>query len=218
MNRSTKKATIYEYVLEKLMTRQYAFGEKIVVKELSEETGVSRQPIMSALSNLQERGFVEIRAQVGCTVSRPSSGEVRDFYLLFSANEGLIAGLAAERGTPEELRRLVEINEKIGRINPDHSDADEDYRKLNEDFHQQMHDMARAPLVSRQQMANFELSDFFVVQSCGFEAHLHDATTEHQEIISALRNGDRNAAQQAARRHIDSVANEVVEAMQRLED
>lgn len=98
MNKSTKKAAIYDYILEKLITRQYRFGEKIVVKELSEETGVSRQPIMSALSNLQERGFVEITAQVGCTVYRPSSSEVRDFYRLFSTNEGLVAALAAERG------------------------------------------------------------------------------------------------------------------------
>src|SRR5690554_501074 len=101
MNKSTKKAAIYDHILEKLMTRQYRFGEKIVVKELSEETGVSRQPIMSALSNLQERGFVEITAQVGCTVYRPDSRAVSDFYRLFSANEGLIAALAAERGSED---------------------------------------------------------------------------------------------------------------------
>lgn len=214
MNKSTKKAAIYDHILEKLMTRQYRFGEKIVVKELSEETGVSRQPIMSALSNLQERGFVEITAQVGCTVYRPDSRAVSDFYRLFSANEGLIAALAAERGSEDQKRRLVEINEKIGQINPAHSDADISYRKLNEEFHHQLHQMARSPLVSRQQMANFELSDFFIVQSCGFEVHLSDATDEHQGIIRGVAEGDATFARNAAMAHIDSVASQVVEALQ----
>lgn len=213
MNKSTKKAAIYDHILEKLMTRQYRFGEKIVVKELSEETGVSRQPIMSALSNLQERGFVEITAQVGCTVYRPDSRAVSDFYRLFSANEGLIAALAAERGSEDEKRRLVEINEKIGQINPAHSDADTSYRKLNEEFHHQLHQMARSPLVSRQQMANFELSDFFIVQSCGFEAHLSHVTGEHDEIIAAIRDGDGAAANAKAMLHIDSIALQVVDAL-----
>ncbi|BEH12991.1 GntR family transcriptional regulator [Marinobacter shengliensis] len=213
MNKSTKKAAIYEYILEKLMTRQYRFGEKIVVKELSEETGVSRQPIMSALSNLQERGFVEITAQVGCTVYRPSSSEVDDFYRLFSTNEGLVAALAAERGQAQEVRRLAEINEKIHQINPAHTDADADYRRLNEAFHHCLHAMARSPLVSRQQMANFELSDFFIVQSCGFEAHLGQVTDEHEEIIAAIRAGDAAAAQARAMEHIDSIARQVVKAL-----
>ena len=215
MNKSTKKAAIYDHILEKLMTRQYRFGEKIVVKELSEETGVSRQPIMSALSNLQERGFVEITAQVGCTVYRPDSRAVSDFYRLFSANEGLIAALAAERGSEQEKRRLVEINEKIGQINPAHSDADINYRTLNEEFHHQLHQMARSPLVSRQQMANFELSDFFIVQSCGFEVHLGDATDEHKHIIDAVQRADATAARNAAVMHIDSVAEQVVHALER---
>lgn len=213
MNKPTKKAAIYDHILEKLMTRQYRFGEKIVVKELSEETGVSRQPIMSALSNLQERGFVEITAQVGCTVYRPSSNEVDDFYRLFSTNEGLVAALAAERGQAQEVRRLAEINEKIHQINPAHTDADADYRRLNEDFHHCLHAMARSPLVSRQQMANFELSDFFIVQSCGFEAHLGQVTDEHEEIIAAIRAGDAAAARTRAMEHIDSIARQVVDAL-----
>lgn len=217
MNKSTKKAAIYDYILEKLMTREYRFGEKILVKGLSEETGISRQPIMSALNNLQERGFVQIMAQVGCTVYWPASSDVSDFYKMFSANEGLVAALAAERGTEQEIRRLAEINEKINQINASHTDADISYRKLNDDFHHHLHGMARSSLVSRQQMANFELSDFFIVQSCGFEAHLDHVTDEHDAIIGAIRSGDSMAAQGAAMAHIDSIARQVVAALKQVE-
>jgi hypothetical protein len=46
--------------------------------------------------------------------------------------------------------------------------------------------MARPPIVSTRQLANFELSDFFIVHSCGFSAHLKVATEEHDEIIAIL--------------------------------
>ncbi|WP_417522082.1 GntR family transcriptional regulator [Marinobacter sp.] len=213
LNTSTKKAAIYDHILNKLMTGQYRFGEKILVKGLSEETGVSRQPIMSALSNLQERGFVQITAQVGCTVYNPSIQEVSDFYRVFGSNEGLIAALAAERCLDEEKQRLEEINEKIEQINPRSRGVELSYMKLNEEFHNHLHLMARSPLISRQQMANFQLSDFFIVQSCGFQAHIDDATEEHGSIIEAINSGEPDAAQQSANRHIENIARQVLEAM-----
>src|SRR5690554_4729720 len=95
-----KKDLIYQDVLGRLLSRQYRVGEKISVKDISNETAVSRQPIMTALNNLQERGFVHITAQVGCEVVDPAVSEVADFYRMFSATEGLIASLAAERHSP----------------------------------------------------------------------------------------------------------------------
>ncbi len=213
MNTSTKKAAIYNHILDKLMTGQYRFGEKILVKGLSEETGVSRQPIMSALSNLQERGFVQITAQVGCTVYNPTSQEVHDFYRMFATNEGLISALAAERGLDEEKQRLTEINEQIDQINPKHGGADLNYLKLNAEFHNQLHLMARSPLISRQQMANFQLSDFFIVQSCGFQPHINNAIEEHGSIIEAINSSDPDSAQRSASQHIESIARQVFNAM-----
>lgn len=218
MDKSSKKAAIYEFVLDKLLRGEYRFGEGISVKELGDQTGVSRQPIMSALNSLQERGFIKIMAQVGCSVAEPSSQEVSDFYHMFSVNEGLLASLAAQRGTPDGVRRLEEINDKIGLINPEHSDADISYRKLNLEFHHHLHHLACSPLVSRRQMANFELSDFFIVQSCGFKAHLGDVSDEHGEIIDALKRKDAVLAKAAAMEHIDSIAEQVVTAMKVVED
>ncbi|ANI53796.1 GntR family transcriptional regulator [Pseudomonas sp. DR 5-09] len=216
MHTPNKKVAIYQEILQRLLTRRYRFGEKIFVKEIGESTGVSRQPIMTALNSLQERGFVQIIAQVGCQVVQPSPDEVADFYRMFANTEGLIASLAAERGTPMEVARLQELNEQIARINPAHSDASESYRNLNVDFHRLLHAMARSPIVSTRQMANFELSDFFIVQSCGFQAHLPDVTGEHDEIIAALSTRNHKHCKAAAMAHIESVSRHVIEAMQRL--
>ena len=76
----SKKDQIYQEILSRLFSGRYRFGEPIPVKEISEETGVSRQPIMTALYRLQDNGFVRITAQVGCEVVRPTVEEVSDFF------------------------------------------------------------------------------------------------------------------------------------------
>ncbi len=213
MHTPNKKVAIYQEILERLLSRRYRFGEKILVKEIGESTGVSRQPIMTALNSLQERGFVQITAQVGCQVVQPTVDEVEDFYKMFSVTEGLIAGLAAERCLPSEVARMRELNEKIAQINPAHSDAADSYRSLNVQFHRQLQEMARSPIVSSRQLANFELSDFFIVQSCGFTAHLNVVTDEHDDIIAALTVKNPELAKKSAMQHIDSVSRHVVEAL-----
>lgn len=209
-----KKDLIYQEVLGRLLSRKYVFGEKISVKEISAETGISRQPIMTALNSLQERGFVHITAQVGCEVVNPAVSEVADFYRMFAATEGLIASLAAERHTPGELARLQEINEQIMALDHNAANLSERYRQLNADFHRHLHRMARSEIISTRQLSNFELSDFFVVQTCGFHFHLDAATDEHSEIIAAIRNRDAQAACTAAEGHIASVSRGVVASME----
>lgn len=208
-----KKIAIYQEILERLLSKRYRFGEKILVKEISESTGVSRQPIMTALNSLQERGFIHITAQVGCQVVDPAAEEIADFYEMFAHTEGLIASLAAERGTPAEVARLKEINDKIARIDKSSSDGADDYRMLNGEFHRLLHAMARSPMVSSRQLANFELSDFLIVQSCGFAVHLKDVAGEHDEIIAALETRNVEAARHASVTHLDSVAHDVVECL-----
>ncbi|WP_350600975.1 FCD domain-containing protein [Pseudomonas sp. 65/3-MNA-CIBAN-0223] len=126
--------------------------------------------------------------------------------------------VAAERGTPAEVARMRELNEKIANINPSHSDASDSYRNLNVEFHRLLHAMARSPIVSTRQLDNFELSDFFIVQSCGFNAHLPAVTDEHDEIIAALTTRNAKAAGKAAMEHIESVSRQVIEALQSHED
>lgn len=213
MNAPPKKTYIYQEILERLFTCRYRFGDRILVKEISEETGVSRQPIMTALNTLQDRGFVRITAQVGCEVVTPSPEGVRDFYRMFAAIEGLVAELATSRATPAEVAKLQFINNQIAGLPPGQPASAEAYRLHNVEFHKQLHSMARSPIVCGRQRANFELSDFFIVQTCGFNAHLEDVTAEHQRIIECIVAMDPLSAHAAAKAHIESVSDKVASGL-----
>ncbi len=208
-----KKNYIYQEILERLFTCQYRFGDRILVKEIGEEMGVSRHPIMTALYRLQERGFVTITAQVGCEVVTPTPEAIQDFYRMFALTEGLIAELAASRASAADISRLRLINDQIHALDATRSANADEYRRLNVDFHTQLHAMAKSPLLCSRQLANFELSDFFIVQTCGFRAHLGLVADEHNAVIAAIVARQPEAANRAAREHIESVSRSVAAAL-----
>ncbi len=208
-----KKNHLYQDILQRLFRCEYRFGDRIPVKEIGEEMGVSRQPIMTALYKLQERGFVQITAQVGCEVVTPGAESIQDFYRMFALTEGLIAELAASRATAEEIAQLRLINAQIEALDAGDASHAGAYRQLNVAFHTALHAMAHSPVVCDRQSANFELSDFYIVQTCGFRAHLDRVAGEHQAVIEAIAARQPDAARAAAQAHIDSVSQTVSAAL-----
>lgn len=211
---SSKKDYVYHELLSQLLNRKYSFGEKLIVKQIGEELGVSKQPIMTALSSLQERGFVTITAQVGCQVLNPSISEVQDFYQMFAANEGIIASLATKRGNKESIKKLKSINSQIKKLKLEDISARQEYRLLNTEFHKQIQEMANSIILSNRQVANYQLSDFFIVQTSGFRKSMIDSYDEHQKIITAIEIGNSEKSKQIAIQHINRVSKSVRLAME----
>jgi GntR family transcriptional repressor for pyruvate dehydrogenase complex len=90
-------------------------------RELSEQLGVSRTVVREATKLLQERGLVKVLTGSGSFVSKVESSAISQSISLFMWGHGHafhdlleirkmfeveIAGLAAERATPEEVREL----------------------------------------------------------------------------------------------------------------
>jgi DNA-binding GntR family transcriptional regulator len=204
-----KKNTIHDLLIERLLSTHYAFGDRILVKELAAETGISRQPIMTALSKLNADGFVRIIPQVGCEVINPSRDEIADFFLMFERMEGLLAELAAARRTDRQMRDLKLIQHKLT-IDSDHSITPQEYCEINREFHQMVHVMAQSPLLDERQRNNFNMSDFFINQTVGFELFMADAMREHEDIIEALGKRDAAWARKVSEEHIAAIRRAVL--------
>lgn len=205
----TKKNAIHDLLIDRLLSTHYAFGDRILVKELASETGISRQPIMTALSKLNADGFVRIIPQVGCEVINPSRDEIADFFLMFERMEGLLAELAATRRTDRQMRDLKLIQHKLT-IDSDHSITPQEYCEINREFHQMIHVMAQSPLLDERQRNNFNMSDFFINQAVGFEMFMADAMREHEDIIDALDKRDAARARKVSEEHIAAIRRAVL--------
>lgn len=205
-----KKDEIYDLLVRRLVEAYYSFGQRLSVKDLAVDTGASRQPIMAALNRLSSEGFVRIIPQVGCQVVRPDRNEIADFYLMFERMEGLLAELAAARRTDEQLRELRALQTRILAIDFSDPAGARDYGALNRAFHQLVHDMAQSPFVDERQNSNFNMSDFFINQSGGFDNFMEDAAHEHDEIIDAIASKSPARARALIEAHIAAVASAVL--------
>jgi DNA-binding GntR family transcriptional regulator len=202
----SKQSEIYDLLVQRLVSARYAFGERILVRELATEFGVSRQPIMTALNWLAADGFVRIIPQVGCKVISPDRNAIADFYLMFQRMEGLLAELAAARRTDQQLAELREQQRRIVSMAADQEALREHYAELNRNFHQTIAAMADSALVEEKQSANFNMSDFFINHAIGFDTLGAGVAQEHEPIIDAIARREPSGARRAAEEHIASVA------------
>jgi len=200
---------VYEMLKERLLEGTFEAGERLSVETLKSEFEVSKQPVMEALHRLAADGLVEIVPQVGCRVVRYQSQEVTDFYAIFGAMEGAVAGVAALRRTTEQLSDLAQINHEIGELaqNPDPATRSHAYRILNRDFHATVHTMAHSDVIADISQRMWDLSDL-LINTSGVPRPLASVTGErhddHDRIIEALRAGDAESARVEMEQHIIS--------------
>lgn len=207
-----KRDQVYDLVLGRFLGGGYRFGQRILVSELRQETGISRQPIMAALSTLSAEGFVRVVPQVGCEVVSPRKDDLGDFFLMFARMEGALAELAAGRGTMAQLRQLQLINREVEDLAPEMLLADEQYRLSNRALHKLIHQMAGAPMLTDQHSNSFAMADFFIAETTGFSGLIGGAAAEHGAILHAFRDRDASAARRAAEEHIMEIRDLVLQA------
>jgi DNA-binding GntR family transcriptional regulator len=85
-------------------------GDKLSEQSLTSSIGVSRVPLREALRKLEAEGYVTFVSNDQVIVSKPTVGEIEDYYSIASVLEGLAARLAVERARPEEIDRLRELH------------------------------------------------------------------------------------------------------------
>jgi DNA-binding GntR family transcriptional regulator len=85
-------------------------GEKLSEQSLTSSIGVSRVPLREALRSLEAEGYVTFLSNDQVIVSKPTVGEIEDYYSIASVLEGLAARLAVEHARPEEIDRLRELH------------------------------------------------------------------------------------------------------------
>jgi DNA-binding GntR family transcriptional regulator len=81
-------------------------GQRLVERELIEQTGVSRATIREALRELTAEGLVVTVPQKGAMVYKPSAAEAQDLYAVRASLEALTVRRFIERAKPAHHDRL----------------------------------------------------------------------------------------------------------------
>ncbi|WJR78917.1 GntR family transcriptional regulator [Bradyrhizobium sp. NP1] len=181
-------------------------GAPLDETEIARRFSVSRTPVREALRQLAASGLVEARAHRGAVVARPTLERLTEMFEAMAELEALCAGLAAERMSPIERRRLEAVHEELRMLS--HAGNPERFHEVNERFHSAIYAGARngyiaeMTLATRVRVQPFRRAQF---RNLGRLAKSH---AEHDRVVVAILRGDRLGAAGAMRAHIEFVRGE----------
>ncbi len=101
--------TLFDSVLDRIVSGQYPPGQMISEKDLCKEFNVSRTPFREAIRKLEEMHMVEVVPRFGTYVTEIDINEVTAAFEVRLYMEVVAAKLAAERRTDEQIDALVAI-------------------------------------------------------------------------------------------------------------
>jgi GntR family transcriptional regulator of vanillate catabolism len=211
----TSTQSTADILRERILEGTFLPGAVLRQDALSQEFGVSRTPLRTALAELARDGLVTYEANRGYTVRSFDVSDIRAAFEVRANLEGLGCRLAATRITPSQLDRLhhcvVEGDAILAKGHLDPADL-APYRRLNVEFHETI--IAAS--------ANLWIVDFVnrahnVPLASDRVFHWEDhriilrSHNDHHRILAALRAKDSKRAEALMWEHVTAAGDVLIE-------
>lgn len=177
-------------------------GGRLVEDELASQFGISRMPVREALTLLEAEGFVDIAPRRGASVSVVSPSETLDMFEVRGMLEGLAARLAARAAKSQELDDLEVIVAKGAKAID--SPGNDTITELHKEFH-----LALGKAGGNKYLAELVSplpAKIEWVYNSILRTRADVSWPEHVEILSVVRSGDEDLAEEVTRRHVERAA------------
>lgn len=202
----TRVEQVYERILDAICDGTLAPGDRVTQDELALRLQVSRQPVMTALGQLKQQGFLVEHGRRGLQVASIDQARFDAIYELRSALEPLAASLAAKRATKEQIaigRALVSRGRQAAATDATAA------LLADVEFHEWIYRASGNPLVLQSMQTNWQ----HLRRSMG-EVLRHPELAsvvweEHAIVLDAIARGDADAAARAIGAHVTSAHNRV---------
>jgi DNA-binding GntR family transcriptional regulator len=186
-----------------LVSGEYEPGARLVEQHLTQRYGVGRASVRAAILELAKEGLVVHEANRGARVRIRSLEETIEIYEVRARLEGLLARSAAQNATAANLealrRRIRELGAALERGGGRRFLEGE--RALYEELARSARHRVAGELMATLRNQSGQLPER-LSQDPGWAAA---ALEEHSETIAAIESGDADAAEQAARGHVESI-------------
>lgn len=214
---ATQIHTVAGELRRRIMSGAYSQGERLVELQLAAELGVSRTPIRLAFEELVKEGLLERLPTRGFRVKAFDLDDLAHALDVRGTLEGMAARLVAERGpAPEAMEALRGCVEEGWSLLEDA--AENGYRvetprwsAMNEQFHATLIQAAGNPLLASalEHVSQIPLVGAAVL-GLGLDqtmprpeyAFIHRAQQDHEDIVSAIAQGEGARAENLMREHV----------------
>jgi DNA-binding GntR family transcriptional regulator len=206
--RKTLQENVYDSLKLALMSGEFAPGQQLTVRAITELAGTSPMPVRDAMRRLVAEGALEMqpnglmRVRLMNLEQRDEAREIRQ------ALEGLALRRAARFVTPDELAEIAARDAAMQQALAAGKLRQAIYH--NREFHFAIYRAARAPalfqLIEGQWMQNGPFLLLYAETFLATDRQAHNARTNHQSMLQALTERDADAAERAIEADIASTA------------
>jgi len=203
MRRNSKplREIVYNKVIEYINSGKITPGEKLTEAQLAREFHVSRTPVREALIQLEKKGVIAFKTNVGAVVKKITLRQIQDIFNIISVLEGYAVEIIATRNIGKDdvvyLKRL----------------------------HREMKYLAETKNYFRYAEKDAEFHGFFV-QKAGNDAlyevvqdlrskvytvgltlpfYIDKYLAKHEKIINAISKGKSNEAGKLMKEHVQEI-------------
>ena len=201
--RSRASDSVFEILRENILGRGFRPGDRLDVRALADQLGVSATPVKDAINRLAAEGLVEIRPRSGTFVAELAADAVAETFEIRRALECLAAERVIAHLTPDALSRFRDIVDAMDRPVSSERDRTEHERK-NVELHSLLVETSqnrRLTELYRSLNAHLTIARIHSRRRPDSE-RLEQERREHRAILAALEARDTAALVSALDRHI----------------
>jgi DNA-binding GntR family transcriptional regulator len=187
-------------------------GQRLIERELTEQTGVSRTTIREVLRELTAEGLVSNIPNKGTVVSSVSPQRAAELYEVRAVLEGMAARQFVEHASEEQLRQLWEAFDAIATRATDQSTAVE-LLEAKKHFYDML--LTGSGNVTIQEIVEGLQARVTVLRALSLSQpdRATKSVAEIREIVEAVEARDPQRAADACARHVRQAARTALEAM-----
>ena len=191
---------VFETIRQGIITGRFAPGQRLVLRDLTEEFGYSRSTFREAFRRLAAERLVSLVPNRGVAVQRLTPREMADLFEIRALLEGQAARSAAERiDAGDHRKRFLAMWEKIRRGDPSERTAFIEHNRL---FHGTIVELAgnsRLPEILNQLQIPILMFQWRTIMT---RQETETSLAEHETIAKAILEGRPDQAEVAMRRHV----------------
>ncbi len=199
-NIQSKKGLAYEQIRSMIIDGEFQSGALLVERNLCDRLHMSRTPIREALRELASDDLVEVIDGKGAYVKRISFRDMVEIFELREALERMAVKLFMERAEPEQLDQLSQLMEEqqLAYETNDH-DA---FMDIDMRIHLFISENSKNERLEREIASIYDQVRSMAISSRDDKLIRDMSLADHKKLVSAILDGDSEAAQDAMVEHI----------------
>jgi len=198
--RQTLSAQAHERIREAIIQQALPPGQRLDQTKLADDLQVSLVPVREALKTLEAEGLVSIIPRRGAFVTEISLKDLADLYFARQIIEGETTYHSIERLTESDFSSMESLSQQM-REATDREDM-RAFMRLNRSFHMTIYRALNNAHLAQTIEGHWERSEIYRFRYL-FVAHsVQNIHAEHEAILRACRQRDRDQAKELVRQHI----------------